>query len=71
MPEDFYPDDETLNVYEDYEEYVDPDEHERARALERRKTARKEREREGSEDMRDEYHYGEESGEAYEEENIA
>ena len=64
MPDDIYRDEESSEVYEDFEEYVDLDEHERARAYERRQRAEETRERLRHEDYYDEYYYGEDSGEA-------
>lgn len=57
--------DEDFNVYDDVEEHVDLDEHERARADARRKKAIEKREQARHEDTYDEYRYGEDSGEAY------
>lgn len=66
MPDDIYLDDEDFEVHDDVEEYVDFDEHERARAYERRKKGRELRQRIRQNDFLDTYHYGEEPGEAYE-----
>ncbi len=66
MAPDTYPDENGPDVYEDFEEHVDQDDHEKARAFVRRKQVKEEEALERHEDHYDEYSYGEDSGEAYE-----
>ena len=66
MPDRTPFEDDALEAYEDVEEYVDVDEHRRARAAAKRKHAADERDRLRHEDQVDDYRYGEDSGEAYE-----
>ncbi len=58
--------DEEPDVYEDYEEYVDADEHEDALGFEPRPETGEEHEVE----VYDDYHYGEDDDEAYEKEDV-
>lgn len=69
MPDEPYRDDDDLEIYEDFEEHVDFDEHEQAQKVQR--TAFRSASEETDEaDHYDEYHYGEDSGEAYEDEDL-